>query len=91
MNRNKFFSLIGLSFISTVFLSALTTNFFFPKNIENEVYQSPLYPKGANPLSVLEDYELKVDKDTTRHDTLVMPIIKDKKDRLIATYTIAII
>ena len=71
--------------------TVLTTNFFFPKNIENEVYQSPLYPKGANPLSVLEDYELKVDKDTTRHDTLVMPIIKDKKDRLIATYTIAII
>lgn len=71
--------------------TVLTTNFFFPKNIENEVYQSPLYPKGANLLSVLEDYELKVDKDTTRHDTLVMPIIKDKKDRLIATYTIAII
>jgi len=71
--------------------NVLTTNFFFPKEIENEIYKSPLYPKGPNPLSVLEDIELKVDKDTTRHDTLVMNVTKDSKGKLVASYKIAII
>ncbi|MDP4128835.1 MAG: hypothetical protein Q8918_13945 [Bacteroidota bacterium] len=70
--------------------TVLTTNFFFPKDIESEVYRSPLYPKGANPLTVLQDFELKVDKDTSRHDTLLMKVTKNKKDRLMASYTIAV-
>lgn len=71
--------------------NVLTTNFFFPKDIENEVYKSPLYPKGQNPLSILEDIELKVDKDTTRHDTLVMNVTKAANGNLTASYKIAII
>ncbi len=71
--------------------NVLTTNFFFPKQIENEIYKSPLYPKGPNPLSILEDYELRVDKDTTRHDTLVMDVTKDKNGKLVASYKIAVV
>jgi protocatechuate 3,4-dioxygenase beta subunit len=71
--------------------NVLTTNFFFPKEIENEVYASPLYPKGPNPLSISQDIELKVDKDNSRHDTLLMKVSKDKKGALIAHYTIAIV
>jgi len=69
----------------------LTTNFFFPKEIENEVYRNPLYPKGPNPLPILQDYELKVDKDTTRHDTLVMDVTKNNNGSLKASYRISII
>ncbi len=68
----------------------LTTNFFFPKEVETEVYRSSLYPRGENPLSVMNDFELKVDKNTNRHDTLVMHVTKHQ-DRLIASYTIAIV
>jgi len=68
----------------------LTTNFFFPREVEHEVYASSLYPKGPNPLSVSEDIELRVEKDTKRHDALLMKIEKDKKGNLVASYTIAI-
>jgi len=68
----------------------LTTNCFFPKEIENEVYKNPLYPKGINPLSVLDDIELKVDKDTKRHDALLMSITKDSNGKLAAKYKIAL-
>lgn len=70
--------------------NVLTTNFFFPKEIENEVYASPLYPKGPNPLPILQDYELKVDKDTTRHDSLLMSVTKNANGNLVATYKIAL-
>ena len=69
----------------------LTTNFFFPKEIENEVYASPLYPKGPNPLPVLQDIELKVDKDTSRHDHLLMNVTKNTEGNLIASYKIALV
>ncbi len=69
----------------------LTTNFFFPKEIENHIYASPLYPKGPNPIPVLQDIELRVDKDTTRHDTLVMDVSKDGKGNLVAFYKIALV
>jgi protocatechuate 3,4-dioxygenase beta subunit len=68
----------------------LTTNCFFPKEIENEVYKSPLYPKGINPQTISEDIELQVDKGTKRHDTLVMDVQKDQQGNLIAKYTIAL-
>lgn len=69
----------------------LTTNFFFPKDVENEIYQNTsVYSKGINPISVSEDIELRVDKDGKRHNTLVMKVSKDKKGNLTAAYTIAI-
>jgi protocatechuate 3,4-dioxygenase beta subunit len=73
--------------------TVLTTNFFFQKEMENEIYQSnaSLYPKGINPIPVLQDIELKVDKDTKRHDTLLMKLEKDSKGNLTASYTIAIV
>lgn len=71
--------------------NVLTTNCFFPKEVENEVYQSPLYPKGPNPVTLSEDFELRVDKDTIRHDTLVMEVEKDQSGKLKAFYKIAIV
>lgn len=73
-------------------VTVLTTNLFFPKEIENKVYQHPLYPKGPNPVKILEDIELKVDKDTQRHDTLVMNVTMpaDNNGTLLAKYTIAV-
>lgn len=71
--------------------TVLTTNLFFPKDFENKIYQSPLYSKGPNPISILEDIELRVDKDTKRHDTLVMQISHNEKGEPIAKYTIAVV
>jgi len=71
--------------------NVLTTNCFFPKEIENEVYKSSLYPKGNNPISISEDIELRVDKDAKRHDTLVMHVQKNQKGELVAGYTISLI
>lgn len=69
----------------------LTTNFFFSKEIENDVYTSPLYPKGPNPTTILQDFELRVDKDTTRHDTLVMDVSKDDNGNLVASYKVSLV
>jgi protocatechuate 3,4-dioxygenase beta subunit len=69
----------------------LTTNFFFPKEIENDVYASPLYPKGPNPTAILQDVELRVDKDTTRHDMLVMDVSKDANGKLVASYKVSLV
>jgi protocatechuate 3,4-dioxygenase beta subunit len=73
--------------------TVLTTNFFFPKQMEDEIYNSNAsqYPKGINPTSVLQDIELKVDKDTKRHDVLLMKLEKDHKGNLSASYTIAVV
>lgn len=73
--------------------TALTTNFFFPKTNEDEIYSSnaALYPKGINPIAISQDIELGGDADTKRHDTLVMKMEKDKKGNLTASYTIAIV
>lgn len=71
--------------------NVLTTNCFFPREIENEVYKNPLYAKGINPQSISEDIELKVDKDTKRHDALVMNVLKDHKGSLTASYTISLV
>ncbi|HEY6978131.1 MAG TPA: hypothetical protein VH396_17645 [Chitinophagaceae bacterium] len=72
--------------------TVLTTNFFFPKETENEIYQNyaSLYPKGINPTSLSQDIELRGDKDTKRHDTLLMKLKKDAKGNLSASYTIAV-
>jgi protocatechuate 3,4-dioxygenase beta subunit len=73
--------------------TALTTNFFFPKETENEIYRSnaSLYPKGINPTSVVQDIELKGDKDTKRHDTLLMQLKKNSNGSFSASYTIAVV
>ena len=73
--------------------TVLTTNFFFPKEMEDEIYQTnaALYPKGINPVAIAQDIELRVDKDTKRHDTLLMKLEKDYKGNLSASYTIAIV
>lgn len=70
---------------------ALITNFFFPKEIENEVYKNPVYTKGLNPTTLKEDFELSVDADTKRRDTLIMNVTKDKHNNLVAKYTIALV
>lgn len=72
--------------------TVLTTNFFFPKEIENEIYQrnATLYPKGVNPVSISNDIELKVDADPKRHDALVMNVERDRQGNLTASYLVAI-
>jgi protocatechuate 3,4-dioxygenase beta subunit len=73
--------------------TVLTTNFFFPKEMENEIYKNnaALYPKGINPISFEKDIELRVDKDAKRHDILLMKLEKDKKGKFTASYTIAVV
>jgi protocatechuate 3,4-dioxygenase beta subunit len=73
--------------------TVLTTNFFFPKEMENEIYQTnaALYSKGINPITFVQDIELHVDKDTKRHDTLLMKLEKDQQGKLSAFYTIAVV
>jgi protocatechuate 3,4-dioxygenase beta subunit len=68
----------------------LTTNFFFPKEIEQEVYATSLYPKGPNPVTMQQDFELSGDKDASRLNTLIMKISQDKMGKMIAGYTIAV-
>jgi protocatechuate 3,4-dioxygenase beta subunit len=68
----------------------LTTNFFFPKEVEDKVYQHPLYPKGPNPVTLAQDFELRGDKDTHRRDTLLIQVSHDEKGNMVAKYTIAI-
>lgn len=73
--------------------TALTTNFFFPKQIEDDIYKgnAVLYPKGINPISLEKDIELHIDKDAKRHDTLLMKLEKDHKGNFTAFYTIAVV
>ncbi len=68
----------------------LTTNLFFDKEVEAEIFKSPLYPKGPNPIDVLQDIELHVDKDHVRHDTLVMKVSKNAGGKLEGKYTFAV-
>ena len=68
----------------------LITNFFFPKEIEAEIFSSKLYPKGINPTTQVQDFELHADKDTTRHDALVMRVSKNKDGNLEGHCTIAL-
>jgi protocatechuate 3,4-dioxygenase beta subunit len=69
--------------------TALITNFFFPKATENEIYTTSFYTKGVNPVHVLDDFELRVDKDTKRYEALIMQMDK-KGDGYVASYKIAL-
>ncbi len=66
-----------------------TTNFFYPKAIETEVYKNQLYTKGQNSTSVSNDIELK--GDTGLFDALMMSVVADGNGGYIATYTISYI
>ena len=55
------------------------------------MYKNPLYTKGPNPTTLKEDFELSVDTDTKRRDTLIMNVTKDKHNNLVAKYTIALV
>lgn len=69
----------------------LITNFFFPKEIEEEVFaNASLYPKGINPTTIAQDFELHGDKDSKRRDTLLMNVTKDKNGKLMGSYKIAL-
>ncbi|WP_295717292.1 hypothetical protein [Mucilaginibacter sp.] len=70
--------------------TVLTTNLFFDKKVENTIHKQPLYPKGPNPTTITEDYELRVDKDTKRHDTLIMNITANKKGELTGYYKVSV-
>ncbi len=70
--------------------TVLTSNLFFPKHIEEEVYKNPGYPKGVNPVTVAQDIELHGDNDESRFKALIMDISKDSANRLIAKYKIAL-
>ena len=54
------------------------------------VYKNPIYKNGINPITVSQDIELRVDKDSTRHDSLVMKVEKDKNGKLVGRYTVAL-
>jgi len=71
----------------------LTTNFFFPKDMEDEIYNAntSIYRKGINHTTLARDFELRVDKDPKRRDTLLMNLTKDNKGNLTASYTIAVV
>jgi len=70
----------------------LTTNLFFKKEIEDKIHQKPLYPKGPNPVPILDDIELKrLDKDNKRHDTLLMEVSNNDKGELVGQYKFAIV
>lgn len=69
----------------------LTTNFFFPKSFQDEIYaDKAVYTKGPNSVAILDDAELHVDKDTKRHDTLLMKMERNSKGKWVASYTVAI-
>jgi hypothetical protein len=53
-----------------------TTNFFFPKSVETDVYNSPLYRgRGQNNTSVAQDVELR--GDVARFNALTMQVTGD--------------
>jgi protocatechuate 3,4-dioxygenase beta subunit len=66
-----------------------TTNFFFPKTVETEVYQDARYSKGQNPATVAADIELR--GDTARFNTLLMSVSKDPAGDYIAAYTLGFV
>jgi protocatechuate 3,4-dioxygenase beta subunit len=64
-----------------------TTNFFFPKTIETDVYNSPLYSgRGQNNTSVAQDVELR--GDVTRYNALMMQVTGDVTNGYVARFTL---
>jgi protocatechuate 3,4-dioxygenase beta subunit len=64
-----------------------TTNFFFPKAIEEIVYASALYAaRGPNNVSVARDIELR--GDISRFDALTMTVTGDVASGYVASYVV---
>lgn len=64
-----------------------TTNLFFPKAIETDVYNSPLYSgRGQNSTTVAQDVELR--GDTARFNALLMQVSGDITGGYTATFTL---
>jgi protocatechuate 3,4-dioxygenase beta subunit len=64
-----------------------TTNFFFPKSVETDVYNSPLYvARGQNSVTVAQDVELK--GDTASYNALMMTVTGDVTNGYVASYVI---
>jgi len=62
----------------------VTTNFFYPKDVEEAVYASPLYAaRGQNRTSVAQDIELRGDQE--RFDALTMSFTGDVASGYVAT------
>jgi protocatechuate 3,4-dioxygenase beta subunit len=71
--------------------NVLTTNCFFEKDMENEIFRNSLYTKGPNPTTIKQDFELRGDKDSNRFEALVMKITKGANGRLTGRYTFAVV
>jgi protocatechuate 3,4-dioxygenase beta subunit len=71
--------------------TVLTTNLFFRKEVEDEIFKNPLFTKGPNPTKLSEDFELRVDKDNSRRDKLIMDVSTDKNGKLIGKYKFALV
>ena len=70
----------------------LTTNLFFKKEIQDKIYQKPLYTKGPNPIAIPDDFELKkIENNNQRYDTLLMDVIINDKEGLTGHYKFAIV
>jgi len=67
----------------------LTSNLFFDKEVEAMVFKNPLYANGVNPVTMAQDYELRGDKDSSRHDKLIMKVGK-QGGKLVGKYTVAL-
>ncbi len=64
-----------------------TTNFFFPKDIETEVYNSPLYvDRGQNKTSIERDAELRGDVEA--YNALLMEVSGSMEGGLKASYVL---
>lgn len=66
----------------------VTTNFFYPNEVNQAVYATPLYTKGQNPTTIAQDIELS--GDTTRFNNLLMTFTGDVATAYVANYTVGI-
>lgn len=68
-------------------MERITTNYFFPKEVEMAVQASPLYAaRGQSPTSVAQDAELR--GDMARFDALTMTVTGDVASGYVASYVI---
>ena len=69
--------------------AVVTTNLFFPDDVNAEVYASPLYKAhGTNPAKVADDVELK--GDNARFNALMMNLNREAGGRYVGAYTFGI-
>ena len=69
----------------------LTSNLFFSPDVEKMVYQNPSYVNGINPTTIAQDYELRGDKDSSRHDILIMHVEKNNNGKLVGRYKVSLV